>query len=251
MNFGAQMRAVQDYAGKHGYVGALPTFFEGLANGVIVHGVFLLKQGTAVWRDVTAEELGSPPDNDIGARFRAAQTYATSQGMVGAFPNFYQAPRSVISVRGEHHTTVYGHLLFPPGTTVWRDVPAEQFGPGSLDDPANRMRLLQPYAKAQGFAGAFPNFFQTDGPGLIYGAVLVGAPGAQHQDVPVAALGNLPDGDEGALFRGVQDYAKAQGKPGAFPSFYRADTPAGTVFGIVLLEPTAAEGRDVGASNVK
>jgi hypothetical protein len=33
MNFGAQMRAVQDYAGKHGYVGALPTFFEGLANG--------------------------------------------------------------------------------------------------------------------------------------------------------------------------------------------------------------------------
>lgn len=102
MNFGAQMRAVQDYAGKHGYVGALPTFFEGLANGVIVHGVFLLKQGTAVWRDVTAEELGSPPDNDIGARFRAAQTYATSQGMVGAFPNFYQAPRSVISVRGEH-----------------------------------------------------------------------------------------------------------------------------------------------------
>ena len=245
MDFGVQMRAAQDYAVKHGYVGAIPTFFEGSANGVTVHGVFLLKQGTAMWRDVTAEELGNPPDNDIGARFRAAQTYATSQRMVGAFPNFYQAPRNIVSLQGPRHTTVYGHLLFPLGTAEWRDVPAEQFGAGSLDDPTNRMRLLQPYAKVQGFAGALPNFFQADGPGLVYGAVLVGATEAQHRDVPVAALGSPPDGDEAALFRGAQDYAKAQGKAGAFPSFYRAGTDAGTVFGIVLLGPTAAEWRDV------
>jgi hypothetical protein len=247
MDFGAQMRAAHDYAGKHNYVGAIPTFFEGSANGVIVHGVFLLKQGTAIFRDVTAEELGKPPDNDIGARFRAAQTYATApaQQMVGAFPNFYQAPRNLLTPRGPLHTTVYGHLLFPPGTAEWRDVPAEKFGPGSLDDPANRMRLLQPYAKAQNFVGAFPNFFQADGPGLVYGAVLVAAAAAQHQDVPVKKLGNPPDGDDAALFRGAQDYAKSQSKVGAFPTFYRAGTDAATVYGVVLLEPTAAEWRDV------
>ncbi len=245
MDFGVQMRAAQDYAVKNGYVGAIPTFFEGSANGIIVHGVFLLKQGKAIWRDVAAEDLGHPPDNDIGARFRAAQNYATAQQMVGAFPNFYQAIRDLPTPRGPLHTTVYGHLLFPHGTAEWIDVPAEKFGPGSLDDPANRMRLLQPFAKAQGAVGAFPNFFQADGPGLVYGAVMVGAAAAQHQDVPVAALGNPADLDGAALFRGAQDYAKAQGKVGAFPTFYSAEKGAGTVFGIVLLEPTAAEWRDV------
>ncbi len=245
MDFGTQMRAAQDYAGKHGYVGAIPTFFQGSAGGITVHGVLLLKPGGAQWRDVSAEDLGEPPDTDVGARFRAVQTYAAAQGMVGAFPNFYQAIRTIQGPTGIRHTTYYGTLLFPRGSAEWRDVPADQLSAGSVDDPANRMRLFQVYAKAQGFVGAFPNFFQADGPGFVYGTVLVGTPGAQHQDVPVATLGNPPDGDNGALFRAVQDYAKTQGKPGAFPTFYRAETNTGTVYGVVLLDAMVAEWRDV------
>ena len=244
-DFGTRMRAAQDYAAHNSFAGAIPTFFDGNTNGVVVHGLLLLKQGGVQWRDVTAFDLGNPPVADVAARFRATQTYATAQGMVGGLPTFYQADRVTDPIR-QVKATFYGTLLFPHGTAEWRDVHAEELGAGPIDDPATRMRLLQQYATRNGFVGAFANFFQADyGPGLVYGAVLVSAPGAQFRDVSAADLNNPPDGDDGALFRAVQDYAKTQNLPAAFPTFNRANRNGATVYGVVLLNQSIAEWRDV------
>jgi len=43
------------------------------------------------WRDVPASELGNPPPDDVGARFRATNDYAAKNGFVGGFPNFHEA----------------------------------------------------------------------------------------------------------------------------------------------------------------
>jgi hypothetical protein len=74
----------------------------------------LIKSSCATFRDVPLTELGSPSLDDIGARFRATQDYATRQGFVGGFPTFFHADRG--------NGIVCGTILMKPGSAEWRDV---------------------------------------------------------------------------------------------------------------------------------
>jgi hypothetical protein len=244
-DFAARMRAVQDYAVHWGYVGAVPTFMQNIANGETVYGTLLLKQAVVQRVDVAASALKAPADNDIGGRFRASGTYATSQHSIGGCPTFYQASRKIIGPHGPLTETVYGTLLFPPGSAERRDVAAAELDQPSLDDPAALIAKFQGYAVRNGFVGAIPTFFQADlGPGLVCGSVLVGA-GAQFRDVAKEDLkinGLASDDDR---LRAVQDYAKANGFVAGFPTYYQADRDGTIFFGTVLLANTVAQWRDV------
>jgi hypothetical protein len=79
-----------------------------------VCGTVLIKSSCATLRDVPLTELGNPPLSDIGARFRATQDYATREGFVGGFPNFFHADHG--------NGIVCGTILLKPGAAEWRDV---------------------------------------------------------------------------------------------------------------------------------
>ena len=56
------MRAVNDWAGAHGYSSGFPTFHEADYGQGKVYGALLLKSNTVEWRDVPGSELLHPQD---------------------------------------------------------------------------------------------------------------------------------------------------------------------------------------------
>jgi hypothetical protein len=138
MDVGARFRATQDYAKRNGFVGGFPNFYQANNGQVTVRGTLLLLSAIAVWKDVPASELGNPPSDDVGARFRATQDYAKRNGFVGGFPNFYQADYG--------QGTVYGTLLLPDTTAVWKDVPSSvtfhSEGPGVGPPPSYQINTF-------------------------------------------------------------------------------------------------------------
>jgi len=163
-DFAEMMRAANDYALRHGFVGGFPTFLadqevsisrsenpmsrlatvtgadEGRRSRLnaprqlpwsntnlrlqvdqrIICGIVVIKKGFGERRDVLRLLLGNPPLNNIGARFQRAQDYAKANGVVGAFPNFYQT--------GSGLTQMCGTILVSKAAGVRRDV-LQSWGP--------------------------------------------------------------------------------------------------------------------------
>lgn len=107
-----RFRAVNSYASKNNFEGAFPTFHEANYGQGKVFGVWLLKKGAAVFRDIPAKELGYPMD--VEERFRAVNLYAYNNGFGGAFPTFHEADYG----RGK----VYGAWLIKKDYAVFRDI---------------------------------------------------------------------------------------------------------------------------------
>lgn len=110
----AMMRSAHSYALTHGHAAALPTFEQGLVNGQVVRGLYLLRSDAVEFRDVPACELGFPALYDSGQMFRGVANYATRKGFSAAFPTFHSV--------GTSTGTVYGVVLIKPGKSHWEDV---------------------------------------------------------------------------------------------------------------------------------
>lgn len=59
-------------------------------------------------------ELGNPAIDDVPAMMRASADYAARNGLAAGFPTFHQADHGA--------GVVYGQILFPAGSTEWRDI---------------------------------------------------------------------------------------------------------------------------------
>jgi hypothetical protein len=113
----AMFRAANDYAVSQGYAAGLPNFHQADHGAGVVYGTFLVKQGLTVFRDVPAVELGLWDRTQVPAMFRAANDYAVREGYAAAFPTFHEADYG--------NGLVFGLVLFPAGTSVWRDIPTD------------------------------------------------------------------------------------------------------------------------------
>ena len=100
-------RAAASYAASENYPGAYPNCHWSQHGSEPVFGTIMIRPGTAEWRDVPAEALGSPSVDDVGAMMRAASQYAMNKGFAAGFPTFHHA--------GEGSSRVYGVVLINPG----------------------------------------------------------------------------------------------------------------------------------------
>jgi hypothetical protein len=148
--------------------------------------------------------------------FRMRAGLAAASGFLGAFPNFYSAPRGLGFVSG---------TIFVTGAAAeWRDVPLAELGGVSLDDFEGRMRATNAYATKNGFTGGFPNYFHADyGNGIVCGTILLKSSGAEWRDVPLSELGDPELSDFEARFRATHDYANRNGFVGGFPNLFHAE----------------------------
>ncbi|SDN40690.1 hypothetical protein SAMN05660642_04780 [Geodermatophilus siccatus] len=171
-----RFRQVNDYAWAHRFLSGFPNFHEANYGQGVVRGTFLLGGDVAEWRDIRAADLGNPPPDDVGARFRATNDWAARNGYVSGFPNFHQANYGA--------GTVYGSILIRRGGAEWRDVPAAQLGNPPAGDVPARFRATNDWAVRNGFAAGFPNFHQANyGAGIVYGTILFRPGSIQWRDV--------------------------------------------------------------------
>jgi hypothetical protein len=134
--------------------------------------------------------------------------------------------------------------------------PLGGFGPS--DEQSEHESLAESFrhrtraANARGFVGGFPNFYYAATPndGLLGGAILVNAPGALWQDVPLSDLSSPSLNDFGLRMRATQDYASRAGFVGGFPTFSHADYGNGIVCGTTLLTAEVAEWQDVSLADL-
>ena len=77
-------------------------------------GTIFIKPSCGEWRDIPWTLLGKQPLTDFGARMRATADYASRNGFVGGFPNFYNADYG--------NGTVCGTVLLTPEAADWKDV---------------------------------------------------------------------------------------------------------------------------------
>jgi hypothetical protein len=169
-------------ATRQGFVGAFPNFYQAVYGAATVGGTIFVRASGAEWRDVPLAELGNPSLNDFGGRFRATQEYASRNGFVGGFPNFFHADYN--------GRIVCGTILVKPEVAEWRDVPLAELGANvSLNDVGGRFRGTQDYANRHGFVGGFPNMFHADyGLGIVCGTILLRQEVAEWQDVVLQVL---------------------------------------------------------------
>ncbi|BBO16245.1 conserved hypothetical protein [Candidatus Brocadia pituitae] len=151
------MRAFQlraEIAARNNFVGGFPNFYEATYGLDHVGGTIFVKSTVAEWRDVSVAELGNPSLEDFGERMRATNAYASRNGFVGGFPNFFHANYG--------SGIVCGTVLLNSTGAEWRDVPLSELGNPSLDDFETRFRATQDYATRNGFVGGFPNLFHAE-----------------------------------------------------------------------------------------
>lgn len=118
-DFGACMRATQDYAVRNGFVGGFPNFHRATKKSTEVRGTILLTAEVAEWRDVPLMTLGYPNLEDVEQRFRATQDYASREGFVGGFPTMYHSAGGRLEMPGNPRC---GTILLKAGQAEWRDV---------------------------------------------------------------------------------------------------------------------------------
>jgi hypothetical protein len=159
-----RFRHLAEVASREGFIGAFPNFYEATYGLDHVGGTIFVKPAVAEWRDVPLAELGNPPLGDFGDRMRAVNAYASRNGFVGGFPNFFHAETSeVVSITGQRkRITVCGTVLLNSNGAEWRDVPLSELGNPALDDFEARFRATQDYATRNGFVGGFPNLFHAE-----------------------------------------------------------------------------------------
>jgi hypothetical protein len=144
-------------AADAGFVGAFPNFYYARQVSE-VGGTIFVKAPAAEWRDVPLSALGNPSLDDFEERMRRTNKYATDNGYVGGFPNFFHA---------DHGSgIVCGTILLKPEVAEWRDVALSDLGNPALGDIGQRFRATQDYASRQGFVGGFPNLFHADVQGV-------------------------------------------------------------------------------------
>lgn len=148
-------RVVAREATNQGFIGTFPNFYTAVYGLRHVAGTIFVKISAAEWRDVPLTDLGNPSLDDFGGRFRGTQEYATRNGFIGGFPNFFHADYG----KG----IVCGTVLIKPEGGEWRDVPLSELGDHvSLSDIGQRFRGTQDYAGRNSFIGGFPNMFHAD-----------------------------------------------------------------------------------------
>lgn len=125
----ALFRAVDAYAGKHGFGGALPNFHQANYGQGTVYGVHFIKAEVIKSRDVLMSELGDPSGK--AAIFRAVNAYAGRHGFGAGFPNFHQASYD----RG----AVYGVKLISSEAIVSEDVLVSDLAIDVLPDVRPRL----------------------------------------------------------------------------------------------------------------
>jgi hypothetical protein len=189
-----------EIAAREGIIGGFPNFYFAAYGRNNVGGTIFLKPGCSEWRDVSWADLGMPALSDFGARMRSTQDYATRNGFVGGFPNFFHAEHLSLkytaslarsffsggssSISGLVREIVCGTVLVKPGCGEWRDVPLLEIGNPSLTDIGARFRGTQDYATRNGFVGGFPNFYHANyGHGIVCGTILLTAAAAEWRDV--------------------------------------------------------------------
>lgn len=233
-----RFHAVARYASAHGYIGAFPNFFEANYGHGKVYGTVLVKREAADWRDVSAAELGNPQTPE--ERFRAVAHYASKQGYIGAFPNFFEADYG--------HGKVYGTILIKREAADWRDVRAAELG--DPQTPEERFRAVAHYASKQGYIGAFPNFFEANR-GVVYGTILLKSDYADWKDVMAPTLDNAITPEE--RLQATARYGTTAGffaYNTGFPTFFEANYGKGKVYGTTLIKRNGSDllsvsGRDL------
>jgi len=176
----AMFRQRGQAASDAGFVGGFPNFYE--AHRALQHfgGTIFLKADVAEWRDVPLSALGNPPLENFEERMRRTQAYASDNGFVGGFPNFFHADYG--------SGVVCGTILLKAGGAEWRDVALSDLNNPSLDDFELRFRSTQDYAKKHGFEGGFPNLFHAEVPRThftVCGTILLKPGSAEWHDVLV------------------------------------------------------------------
>jgi murein DD-endopeptidase MepM/ murein hydrolase activator NlpD len=228
-----RFRATYDWATRNGYVGGFPNFHEADYGNGTVYGTLLIKPQAAEWRDLYSAQLNNP--QNFGESFRSANNWASQNGFISAFPNFYQ----------KDYGPVYGSLLINRQAADWRDIPASELGNPRTEE--ERFRAVYDWATRNGYVGGFPNLHAANnGNGDVYGAVLIKPQFANWRDLSAAELGNPKSAE--ALFQAVSNWATSNGYVGGFPNLHQANYGSGTAYGAVLLKPGAAEWRDVSQS---
>jgi hypothetical protein len=114
-DFVARMTATNDYAARNGYTSGFPTFHHADYGAGIVCGTVLLHRDHSVWIDLPFSEIGNPPVEDIGARFRGVNDWAAARGYVSGYPNMHH-------IRRPDGRLVGGAILIPRSAGEWRDV---------------------------------------------------------------------------------------------------------------------------------
>lgn len=171
---------------------------------------------------------------------------AARGGLLGGFPNFYEANRGI--------DTFGGTVFLFPGAGEWHDIPLSELGEASLRSFGDQMRATNAYASRNGFIGGFPTGFHADyGQGTVCGSILLRPEAAEWRDVYLDELGSVPLADIPGRFRATHDYAVQSGFVGGFPNLFHGHVGGGRfptqregiVCGTILIKPGFGEWRDV------
>jgi ABC-type transport system substrate-binding protein len=113
-DLGNRFRETANYATRNGFIAGLPNFFHADYGSGIVCGTILLKSDAAEWRDVPISELNNVGLSDFAGRFRETASYATRNGFIAGFPNFFHADYG--------SGIVCGTILLKSNVAEWRDI---------------------------------------------------------------------------------------------------------------------------------
>jgi hypothetical protein len=179
----------------------------------------------------------------ISARFRGTHDFARRNGFMGGYPNFNFAP----GPRGP----VFGSILLKESVAAFRDVSAAELGNPAEEDVGARFRASHAFARRNGLIGALPNFFHAgEGPGRVYGTVLLREGVAEFRDVAASELGNPDPADISLRFRVTHDFARRHGFLAGYPNFFMADLASGRVYGTILIKEADAAFADLGSGDL-
>ncbi len=231
-----RFRAVNTWAGKHGYLGGYPNMHETAYGPGTQCKVVFLKPEAAEWRDIPAAELGWP--ETLVERQQRLHLYAVARGFVSGFANGYEAQR--------FDGPVYGAVLIHPGYGVLGQVPATGF---RMDPLAEWWRAAHSYGRANTYLTGFPIYSSLTVAGedrFLFCYLRSTACVVQN-----VGLGDLAEALEvPTRLRAAADLAGARHLPGAFPTFDDHDYGRGSLYGAVLFRPGSAEFRDIPVSEL-
>lgn len=149
-----RFRAVSAWANASGYAGAFPDFEEARGeDGLLRYGVIHLNNDSGARDIVSSTELGVTPETTgAAALIRSTCSWAQAQGYAGAFPDFQWHPAG-------DGVWKYGVIHINEGFGARDIVSSTDLGvtPGTTD-AATLVRSTCSWARAQGYAGAFPDF---------------------------------------------------------------------------------------------
>jgi hypothetical protein len=141
-------------AARAEFAAGFPNFYETTRGLDHLGGAIFIRSSAVEWRDVPLSDLGNVSLDDFEERMRVTYAYATRNGFVGGFPNFFHADYG--------NGIVCGTMLLKSNGAEWRDVDISDLGNPALEDFEQRFRATQDYAGRNGFVGGFPNLFHAE-----------------------------------------------------------------------------------------